>query len=74
MKSWFHRRGIFNLVEMQWWQESPIPSHPEYHVVATPAMVPTLSCLLLNPTNRLGSTGRHDTPSTPTQPSGTVTS
>jgi N-acyl-phosphatidylethanolamine-hydrolysing phospholipase D len=43
MKDWFHRRGIYNLVEMQWWQEASIPSHPEYHIVATPAMVPTPS-------------------------------
>jgi hypothetical protein len=40
MKKWFNRRGIINLVEMTWWQESSIPSHPEYTVVATPAMVP----------------------------------
>ena len=42
MKKWFNQRGIINLVEMTWWQESPIPDHPDYFVVATPAMVPPL--------------------------------
>ena len=39
MKKWFNQRGIMNLVEMEWWQESSIPGHPEYFVAATPAMV-----------------------------------
>jgi len=46
MKKWFNRRGIINLVEMQWWQESSIPGLPEYSVVATPAMVYALTPLL----------------------------
>ena len=40
LKKWFNRRGIINVVEMEWWQESSIPGKPEYSVVATPAMVP----------------------------------
>jgi hypothetical protein len=39
MKKWFNQRGIMNLVEMEWWQESSIPGHPEYFIAATPAMV-----------------------------------
>jgi hypothetical protein len=39
MKKWFNKRGIINLVEMEWWQECSIPGQPEYSVVATPAMV-----------------------------------
>lgn len=39
MKKWFNQRGIINLVEMEWWQESSIPGHPEYFIAATPAMV-----------------------------------
>jgi N-acyl-phosphatidylethanolamine-hydrolysing phospholipase D len=43
LKKWFNRRGITNVVEMKWWQESAIPGHPEYMVVATPAMVHPLT-------------------------------
>jgi hypothetical protein len=39
MKKWFNKRGIINLVELEWWQESSIPGQPEYTIVATPAMV-----------------------------------
>lgn len=39
LKNWFLRRGVTNVIELDWWQEACIENRPDMKVACVPAMV-----------------------------------
>lgn len=39
LKPWFNKRGIFNVNEMDWWQEIRCDVNPDVKIACVPAMV-----------------------------------
>jgi N-acyl-phosphatidylethanolamine-hydrolysing phospholipase D len=48
LRDWFARRGVYKVIELDWWQEHTFQGNSSFTVTATPLQVSTKLIIILN--------------------------